>query len=71
MSTDADTLFKAFDARVSGVKLNFECRYQANFSLNVVCGMKIWTNVVCRNNHFMGPITSISVLGSIMAPKSH
>ncbi len=38
-------LFKAFDGRVSDVKLNFDCRCQANFGLIVACRVKKWANV--------------------------
>ncbi len=47
--------FKAFHSKTSGVGLNFECRCQANFCLNVACRTKKWANVACRNKAFMGP----------------
>ena len=50
--------FKAFHSKMSSVGLNFECRCQANFCLNVACRMKKWANVTCRNKAFMGPITT-------------
>ncbi len=46
---------KAFDSKMSSVGLNFECWCQAKFCLNIVCRMKKWANVACRNKAFMGP----------------
>ena len=48
-------IFKIFHSKMSSVRLNFECRCQANFCLNVACRMKKWANVACRNKAFMGP----------------
>ena len=49
------TFFRDFEGKMSSVELNFECRCQANFGLNVACRMKKWANVACRNKAFMGP----------------
>ena len=34
------SVFQTFEGRVLSVKLNFECRCQANFGPNVACRMK-------------------------------
>ena len=48
-------IFTSFGRWVSSVGVNFECRCQAFFGLNVGCRMKIFGNVGCRNNPFHEP----------------
>ena len=50
------SVYRAFECKMSSVGLNFECRCPANLGLNVVCQMKKWANVACRNKAFIGPI---------------